>query len=84
MSTKVGNFTNNSVVKVELSLPVLSATKIVTWKCPVDDSTAGRYDMIIDRVLLTKLGIDLKKYTNTIEYGEVRDVHLALRSSYSG
>ena len=46
--------------------PVLSATKIMTWKCHVDDSTAGRYDMIIHRDQLTKLGKVLKFSTDTI------------------
>ena len=36
----------------------------------MDDSTAGRYDMIIVKKLFTKLGIDLKFSTNTIECGE--------------
>ena len=57
----------NEMVKLQLYLPVLSATKTVTWKYHVDDSTAGRYNMIISRYLLTKLGIDLKFSTNTIQ-----------------
>ena len=56
------------MVKLEFYLPVLGATKIVTWKYHVDDSTAGRYDMIISRDLLNKIGIDLKCSKNTIEY----------------
>ena len=32
---------------------VRSATKIVTCRCHVDDSTEGRYDMVISRDLLT-------------------------------
>ena len=56
------------MVKLEFYLPVLRATKIVTWKYHVDDSTAGRYDMIISRDLLNKIGIDLKCSKNTIEY----------------
>ena len=34
--------TTNSMVKVEFSLGVLSATKTATWKYHIDDSTAGR------------------------------------------
>ena len=56
------------MVKLDLSLPVLSATKIMTWKYHVDDSTAVRYDMIIGKDILTKLGIYLKCSTNTIEW----------------
>ena len=37
-----------------------SATKIVTWKCHVDKSTNGRYNMILGRDLLTALRLDLK------------------------
>ena len=66
-NTQAGKFITNSMVKVEFSLPVISTTKIVIWKCHVDDSTAGRYDMIISRYLLTKLGIYLKLSTNIIE-----------------
>ena len=56
--------------KVELSLPVLSSTKIVICNCHVDYSTAGIYDMIICRDLLTKPGIDLKYSTSIIDFGE--------------
>ena len=69
-STQSGHFTKNSMVKIELSLPVLCVTKIVTWKCIVGDSTTGRYDMIIGRDILTKLGIDLKYSTNNIDCGK--------------
>ena len=30
------------------------------WKCHVDESTNGRYDMILGRELLTALRLDLK------------------------
>ena len=60
------NFTKTFMVKVEFSLPVLSATKIVTWKCHMDDSLSGRYDMVIGRHIFSKLVIDLKFYTNNI------------------
>ena len=36
--------------------------KIVTWKCHVDESTNGRYNMILGRDLLTALVMDLKFY----------------------
>ena len=55
------------MLKLEFSLSVLSVTKILTWKCHVDESTTGRYGMIIGRDLLTKLGIHLKFSTNAIE-----------------
>ena len=37
--TQEGNFMTNSMVKIGFYLPVLSATKTVTWKYHVDDST---------------------------------------------
>ena len=69
-SSQAGKFTNNSMVKVELYLPVLNETKITTWEFHVDDSTAGRNGMSIGRDLPTKLGIYLKVSMNTIECGE--------------
>ena len=50
------------MVKVKLSLPVISATNIVAWKCHLDDSTAGRYNIIIRTDLLTELGIYIILY----------------------
>ena len=68
--TQTGNYTSNSMVTLEFSSPELIATKIVTWKCHVDDSTAGSYDMILSRDLLTKLGIDINISMNTIDSGK--------------
>ena len=47
-------------VKVDFILPEVSATKIVTWNCHVDESTRGRYNMILGRDLLKSLGLNLK------------------------
>ena len=47
------NITNNINVKIDFTLPELSATKIVTWDCHVNYSATGRYDMILGRDLLT-------------------------------
>ena len=51
--TQSGNITTNIKVKLDFTLPTLSATNVVTWKCHVDDSSKGRYDMILGRDLLT-------------------------------
>ena len=51
--TQAGNITNDLKVKVYFTLPALSATNIVTWKCHVDESAKGRYNMILGRDLLT-------------------------------
>ena len=58
--TQARKFTTSKKANVEFYLPEFSVTKIVTWKCHMDDSTKGRYDMILGRHLLTALGLDLK------------------------
>ena len=55
-------------VNVKFCLPEFSATKIVTWKCHVDDSTKDIYNMILGRDLLTDLGIDIK-FSNRVIVG---------------
>ena len=45
--TKAGNIATNLKVGVHFTLPALSATNIVTWRCHVDDSAKGRYDMML-------------------------------------
>ena len=52
---------------VDFNLPELSMTKSVTWNCHVDDSTKGRYDMILGRYILTALGLILKLSNHIIE-----------------
>ena len=47
-------------MNVEFCLPEFSETKIVSWKCHVDNKTNSRYDVILGRYLLTALGLDLK------------------------
>ena len=64
--TQSGKLTTSKKAKVDFCLPELSATKIVTWKCHVDESTNGRYDIILGRDLLTALGPYLKFSTNVI------------------
>ena len=46
-NTQAGNITTNLKVKVDSTLPKLSATNVVTWNCHVYDSAKGRYDMIL-------------------------------------
>ena len=41
--TLAGNITTNIKVKVDFTLPSLSATNAVTWKYHVDDSAKGRH-----------------------------------------
>ena len=63
-----GNVSTNLKVKVYFSLPALSATNIVTWKCHVDESTKGRYNMILGRDILTELLLSLEFSEHVIEY----------------
>ena len=57
---KAGSITTKLKVNIYITLPELSATKIVTWNCHVGDSTKVRYEMVLGRGLLTPLGLNLK------------------------
>ena len=59
-NTQAGNSITNIKVKIDFTLPALSATNVVTWKCHVDDSAKGRYDVSIGQDLLSELGLNLK------------------------
>ena len=52
---------------MDFTLPALSVTSVMTWKCHADESTRGRYDMIIGRYLLIELGLNIKKSQHVIE-----------------
>ena len=54
------NITTNIKIKVHFTFPALRATNLVTWKCHVDDSAKGRYNMILGWNLLTELELNLK------------------------
>ena len=54
-----GKFVTSKNMNVDIFLPEFSGTKIVTWKCHIDNSTNGRYDMILGRYLITALEVDL-------------------------
>ena len=51
--TQAGNVTTNLKVKVDFTLPALSATNVVTWKCHVDEFAESRYNIILGQYLLT-------------------------------
>ena len=53
-------------MKVDFYLPEYRATKIVTWKSHVDESTYGIYYMILGRNILTALRLDHKFSDNVI------------------
>ena len=64
---QAGTITTNLKVKIYFTLPKLSATKIVTSNCNVDDSAKGIYYMLLGRYILTCLGLNLKKSDQAIE-----------------
>ena len=59
-NTQAGNITTNIKVKVNFTLPALSTTNVVMWKCHVHDSAKGRHNIILVQYLLKRLGLNLK------------------------
>ena len=57
---QAGKFTTSNKVNIDLCLPEFIATKIVSWKCDMDNTTNSRYDMILGRYLITTLIMDLE------------------------
>ena len=58
--TQDGNIANNLMIEVDFTLPEIRAMNAVTWKYHVYDSAKRRYDVILEIVVLTKLGQNLK------------------------
>ena len=58
--TQAVKFTTSKKVNIYFCLPEYSATKIVSWKCHVDNKNNSRYYIILGRDLLTALVLDLK------------------------
>ena len=50
--TQAITITTDNKVKVYFTLPKPSPKNVVTWKCHVDKSAKGRYNMILGRDLL--------------------------------
>ena len=65
--TQAGNITTGLKVKIDFTLPTLSATDAVTWGFHVDDSDKGGSDIILGRYLLIELVLNLKFYYHVIE-----------------
>ena len=53
--TQAGNIITKLENKLDFTLPAPIATNIVTRKFHVDDSSKGRYDIILGQYLLTEL-----------------------------
>ena len=51
--TQAGKITTNIKFQVDFTLTALSTTNVVTWKCHVDGSASGRYNMILGKDILT-------------------------------
>ena len=54
-NTQALKITTNMKVKIDFTLPELSATKIMMWNCHVDESTKDRYETILGRYIFTAL-----------------------------
>ena len=59
---KARNITINLKDNIDFTFPALIAMDVVTWKCHVDKSDKGRYDIILGRDILTELGLNLKTF----------------------
>ena len=73
--TQAENITNNLRVKVDFTLPTLSATNVVMWNCHVDSSDKGIYDIISGKHLLTELVLNLQFSEHVIkaDYGPFKE-----------
>ena len=58
--TQAGIITTNTNVRIDFTLSRLISTKIMIWNCHVDESSHGRYEMILGRNILTALLLSLK------------------------
>ena len=73
-NTHAENIITNLKVKIYLTLPEFSATKIILLDFHVDDSAKGRYDMVLVRDILTASGLNIKFSEHIIEsdYGTLK------------
>ena len=51
--TQAGNITNDHKVKVYFTSPALSTMNVMTWKCHMDDSAKGSYNMTLGQYIYT-------------------------------
>ena len=65
--TQSGNITTNLEVKVHFISFKLNVMNVVMWKCHVDDSDKGRYNIILEQDILTDLGSNLIMSEHVIE-----------------
>ena len=65
--TQEGCIATNIKVKIDFTLPELSATRTLMQNFHVDDSTEGIYYVILGRDILEALGLNLKLFDHFIE-----------------
>ena len=65
--TQAGSITTNLNVKVDFTLPEISAKKIVVSDWHVDNSAKDRHDRILGRYILKALVLNLKLSDHVIE-----------------
>ena len=65
--TQDENIINNLRFTLDFTLPALSATNFVTWKCHGYDSAKGGYNIILGRDILTGLVLNLKRSEHVIK-----------------
>ena len=68
--TQDRNITTNIKVTVDFTLPALSATDVVTWKCHVYESAKGRYDIILGTYPLKEFVLNIIFSKDVIEADE--------------
>jgi hypothetical protein len=69
-----GKFFTKHQALLDFKFPELDSTKMVTWKCHVDDSTSANkaaYDMIIGMDLMVSIDIFINTATKTIDWKEL-------------
>ena len=73
-NTQADSFTTNIKDEIYCTLTEMIKTKNVTWNCHLDESSKGRYDMILDIYLLIYLGLVIKFYYHVIyaDYGPLK------------
>ena len=67
---QAGKFTTSKTVNVYFCLLEFSVTKIIPWKCHVDNYTTVRCGTILGRDLLNVLRMDLNFSENIVNGGE--------------
>ena len=68
--TQARKFTTSKKVNIDLCLPDFNATKIITWKLHVKESTNSIYNITLSKDLLIALELDINFSEDVIIGGE--------------